>query len=210
MKKTLLLAIFLSALAPLGIPSEAGAQEVVGTAVLGGKKVHLLGDGTWEYSKSDGPQKCVAIHKNIDFCGSVFDWKPVGARFDFSHLFQHTNRLHAGLIIEEIGFQDGNNIEFMRGNAIDTLADASGVLPEQIPVLLVEESEIGKFSGETIVYGARIDGLNIVYANNIFIEDNLTMQVVVWNIASEYTDEHREWNSDFLANLRLSFEDQTQ
>lgn len=205
MRLTFLALPLLLALAPA-----ASAQEVVGTSVLGGKKVHLFDDGTWKYADVTQNGKCVPVRQNVDFCGSILNWRPVKSTGDFDRVFKHNNRMYSGLIIDQYGRNDGNNMEYMRGMALDNAADASGVLTEEIPVLTLEDTDIDGIPAETIVYGAKIDGLRFVYANTFVVEDDLTIQALVWSVGSEFSDEHKKWHADFVANLRVNIQEQTQ
>ncbi|CUH83193.1 hypothetical protein [Thalassovita mediterranea] len=191
----------------LSTPAAASAQEVVGTSAVGGKRVHLYSDGTWEYAKESGEvSRCVALHKSVDFCGSILNWRPVKARGDFSNMFLHSDRIQSGLLIEELGTNDGFSVEYMRTVALEAAAEASGVDVSQIPVLGFYDVQIGETAAENMVYGASIDGLKIVYSNTIIVADTLTLQAIVWSIGDDYTEEHQKWNADFLENLRVRTE----
>ncbi|MCP3972325.1 MAG: hypothetical protein GY717_18775 [Rhodobacteraceae bacterium] len=186
--------------------SAATAQDVIGSAVVGGKKIEILSDQTWRYQSRTEISKCVPVHSDVSFCGSILNWRPQAKSGYFSAIFSHSARIYGGLIIEDIGTNDGINHEYMRGTVLETAADAVGVAVEYIPVLDVFHQEVDGREAETIVYGARVDGVGFVYANTISIAENLTVQALVWGVGTEFTDKHRMWNEDFLENLRIETE----
>ncbi|MFY0679959.1 MAG: hypothetical protein JXR13_05225 [Thalassovita sp.] len=186
------------------------AQEVVGSTVLGGKKVHLLSDNTWKFAESETSSRCVSVHVNIEFCGSFSNWRPTAKTGDFSVMFHHSGNIYAGLIIEEFGWDEGSSFEFMRSAALEHAAFVSQVPIEQIPVLDVYDVKIDGHHGETMVYGAVIDGLNVVYANTLLITQDLTVQSLVWNVGKEFDAEFQTWNADFLDNLKLAIDEDVQ
>jgi hypothetical protein len=194
----------------LALAPATWAQEVVGTSVLGGKKVHLYDNGTWAYADAAPNGKCVSVHQTVDFCGSILNWRPTKSVGDFNRIFTHSRRINAGLIIEEYGRNEGNNFEYMRGMALDAAAESSGVQIEEIPVLSIMDTDVDGLSGETIIYGAQIDGLRFVFANTFIVEDNLTIQAMVWAVGSEFSDDHQKWHADFIENLRVNIQEQTQ
>lgn len=194
----------------LALENSAMAQEILGTSVLAGKKVHLYADGTWKYADIAQNGKCIPVHQNVDFCGNILNWKPQKGTRDFDRIFTHSDRIHAGLIVEEIGANDGNSMEHMRNIALEGAAEASGVETKDIPVFTLSEAQVDGMNAETMIYGAKIDGMKFVYANTIIVESDLTIQAMVWAFASEFTDEHKKWHADFIDNIRVNIQEKTQ
>lgn len=203
MKRILLL---LSTCAGLFLAQASLAQSVVGTAVLDGRKVHLLDDGSWQYAVADGAAECLAIHPSVSFCDNDQNWRADRQVGDFEKVFNNQNRTFAGVIIEKIGRNDGVNLEFMRATSLENAAMASGTTIEQIPVIGIFERKVDGSAAETLVYGADMNGVGVVFANTFVIRDELVLQAVVWSIGKDFTQEHERWNSDFLDNLQITEE----
>lgn len=202
----------LSIIAALSVAmaSPAPAQDIVGTAVLGGKKVELLSDNTWRFMQTTGPSTCVAMHSAIEFCGSILNWRPAKATGDFTRVFTYDHRTSAGYIVEDVGTNDGVNPEFMRSLILEYAAEGSEITVEEVPVLGVFDTEIDGHPAETIVYGTRPNGVSFVFANTVFLHDRLTVQAIVWSMGKEYTPELESIHADFIEKTKLTLEDPIQ
>lgn len=188
-------------------PSTALAQDIIGTTVLGGKRVDLLSDGTWKFATSD-LSNCVAIHKFVEFCGSIFNWHPISSEnVNYTAIFRYDDSNYAGLIIEDIGRADGYNYEFFRRFVIEQAAEVSDVPFEQIPVHSFSDTIIDEKEAETISYGAKIDGVGFVYSNTVFIDEHLTIQAMAWSVGTEFSDLHQEVHKKFIDALKITIEE---
>lgn len=187
--------------AALALAAPAGAQEtsVVGTAVIGGKKVELLSDRSWRFAEVGAAQgTCVPINLTLSFCGSILDWKPIPTTgSEFTRLFRHDSRTYAGVIYEEVGREDGMDAEFMRNVVIENAAAATGIPPAEIPIHDVQDKALDGIPAETIAYGASINGLDVVYMNTILNGPRHTVQLVSWTIGADLTDQTREAHRGF-------------
>ena len=198
-----------TALAMVG--AQLQARDLVGTGFIEGKIVQLFSDGTWAYLVESSDPDCKFVHELVEFCKTDMRWRPQsGVTFDFDKLYSHDERHYGGLIIEEIGTADGNSIEGMITTVLTFAADAAGVTIEQIPVHSVAETQLDGFDAKTVVYGARIDGINYVYANSIIVEELLTIQALTWSVGKEFSAKHQELTSDFLSGIRINYEAPTQ
>jgi hypothetical protein len=194
------------ALLPL---TPAAAQDVIGTSVIGGKRIEILSDNTWRYSdfdrKGDGP--CVPIDNRLTFCGSILDWRPMNTTgTDFVRQFKHSERIYAGVIHENLGASDGVDNEYMRNIVIENVAMFTNVRPEEIPIFGVEPVEVDGTPAETIVYGAIFNGLDIVYQNTLINGDDFNLQFVVWSVGDQLSEDAVEMNANFLSSFRLTLE----
>lgn len=50
---------------------------------------------------------------------------------------------------------------------------------------------------------ATIDSADIVYANTILIQPDVSYQMITYGIASEYTEQHQELNEEFLGLVKF-------
>ena len=197
----------LAALIMFALPLTAQSGEVVGTAVLGGKRVELLGDRTWRFAdevQAEGP--CVPINTVLTFCGTIFDWRPVDTTgTEFIRLFRHDSRTYGGIIFEEVGSAEGMDLEFMRNIIIENAAMGTGVQPQDIPIHDVQAVEVDGHPAETVIYGATFNGLDIIYLNTIVNSENHNVQFVVWTIGDTLTDEGRAAARSFNEVARIDF-----
>lgn len=196
----------LAAVLILALVSPAFAQKVVGTSVLGGKRVELLSDNTWRFAdipESDG--KCVPINTVLSFCGTILDWRPTRTSgTDFIRVFEHSNRIAAGIIYEEVGAADGMDLAFMRNVIIETAADATGMRPEDVVISNVENRTVDGLQAETISYQVVMNGLDLRYQNTIVSSDNHTFQLVAWNVGKKEPEEFTDVANSFVDAVRIT------
>lgn len=189
------------------LATQAPAAEVVGTAVLGSKRVELLNDNTWRYAdvSDDSEAGCVPINNRLGFCGSILNWRPIDTSgTEFLRQFRHNDRIYAGIIHEELGAADGMDAEFMRNVIIENAALGSGVNPAEIPIHGVEETEVDGQPAETIIFGANFSGLDVVFQNTLVNAENFNLQLVVWSIGAEVSDEAKKMKANFLSSVRIT------
>ncbi len=198
---------FLAAIILLALPVSAQNSDVVGTAVLGGKRVELLSDRTWRFAdeaQAEGP--CVPINTVLTFCGSIIDWRPVDTTgTEFTRLFRQDSRTYGGIIYEEVGAAEGMDLEFMRNIIIENAAMGTGVQAQDIPIFGVQAVEVDGHPAETIIYGANFNGLDIIYLNTIVNSENHNVQFVVWTIGNTLTEEGRAAAKNFNEAARIDF-----
>ena len=184
----------------------AYAQSVLGKAIVDGRTVFILSDGTWRYEDelSTASGDCTFIALGVSFCGSSRTWTPItpdGPEIDAAYWFDD---LHYGQIITEgIGSDHGLDMEFMRAVVLENAATFSGRMASNIPVLDVRPAEIDGMEAETVVYSAEINGLSVVFANTIRILPQRAFQLVTYSIGSQFTDKHRNLHADFLEYIRI-------
>lgn len=183
------------------------AKDLLGTTHLNGKEVQLFDDGTWSYAGEQAGD-CIALSTQIEFCDTDGLWRAEQTTGDFATLFSSGPNTIAGVIVEDTGSQAGINLDFMRLMALENAASASGVAKEDIPVLHSQSSDIAGHPAETLVYGARINDVGVIFANTFVILDQQTLQVVVWEFGETYTDDHRMRTEHFLSNLKIGSQGQ--
>lgn len=186
-------------------PGLAFAQSAVGKAVVGGKTVTLFDDGTWKYADAAGsvtPAGCTDITPAVQFCGASLGWisTPV-ASAEINAAFRIDARHYAQYLIEDLGSDDGLSAEFMRQVVLDNAQMATGNTPE---VIDVQPATLVGLTGDTVIYKARINGLDVVFANSVFVEPKRVMQIMTYAIGSEYSPQHAGYQAEFLANTKLA------
>ena len=192
-------------LATLALPGAAIAQSAVGKAVVAGKTVTLFDDGTWKYADAVDPSAqgtCDAVTPSVQFCGTALGWAatPPGSP-EINAAYRIDARHYAQYLIEDLGSDDGLTAEFMRQVVLDNAKMATGNTPE---VIDVQPVTLGALTGDTVVYKANINGLDVVFANSVFVEPKRVMQIMTYAIGSEYTPQQAGYQADLLANTKLA------
>ena len=187
------------------IPGLAVAQSTVGKAVVGGKVVTLFDDGTWKYADAAGgasSETCDDVTPTVQFCASALGWvSSPAASSEINAAYRIDTRTYAQYLIEDIGSDDGLTAEFMRQVVLDNAQMATGNTPEVVDVLPVT---LGSLSGDTVVYTVKINGLDVVFANSVFVEKKRVMQIMTYAIGKEFTPQHAGYQAQFLANTKLA------
>lgn len=182
------------------------ARDVLGRSVVGGRTVVLFSDGTWRFDGADvDEQTCADLGNGIAFCGEGPDWRsvpPPNAVVDA--LYQHDDSLYGHVISEGIGRDNGLTLDGMVEIALSNAAGASGVIAESIPVVDAGECDVDGVDGRRIVFLAELGGLDIVFATCLIALRAAAYQATTYQIAREWTDDHRSAHDAFLAFLRIS------
>ncbi len=188
----------------LAMSGMALAQSVVGKAVVGGKTVTLFDDGTWKYADALVPSSgaaCEDVTPEVQFCGSALGWSATPpASAEINAAYRIDARHYAQYLIEALGSDDGLTADFMRQVVLDNAEMATGNAPE---VIDVQPITLAALTGDTVVYKARINGLDVVFANSVFVEPKRVMQIMTYAIGGEYTPEHQGYHAEFLAATKL-------
>ncbi|MDP3196516.1 hypothetical protein [Tabrizicola sp.] len=189
----------------LALPGLAFAQSAVGKAVVGGKTVTLFDDGTWKYSDAVNPSTpaaCKDVTPTVQFCGGALGWVTTPpASPEINAAYRIDARHYAQYLIEDLGSDDGLTPEFMRQVVLDNAQMATGNTPE---VIDVQPVTLGALTGDTVVYKARINGLDVVFANSVFVQPKRVMQIMTYAIANTYSPQHAAYQADFLSNTKLA------
>jgi hypothetical protein len=191
-------------LAALFVSGAALAQTVVGRSIVDGKVALLYDDMTWalEAPAAGGTANCDAVTTRVQFCGQALGWtssRP--GTSDVNAAYEIDPRHYAQYIIEEVGIDDGMNSEFMRRIVLENAKNFSGTDAE---IITVEPVMLGDLSGETIVYRVNINGAGFVFANSVFVDSGLTMQIMTFALATDYAPEHAKMQTDLLAATKVT------
>ncbi|HLQ17481.1 MAG TPA: hypothetical protein VK146_00770 [Tabrizicola sp.] len=189
--------------AVIALNSIAVAQSAVGKAVVGGKTVTLFDDGTWKYADAAGTvtSDCSDVTPTVQFCGGALGWSTTPpASSEINAAFRIDARHYAQYLIEDLGSDDGLTADFMRQVVLDNARMATGNTPE---VIDVQPVTLGALAGDTVVYKVKINGLDVVFANSVFVEPKRVMQIMTYAIGGEFTPQHEGLQAEFLANTKL-------
>jgi hypothetical protein len=189
-------------LAALFISGAALAQTVVGRSIVDGKVALLYDNNTWTYEDAgDGNTGCTNVTPRVQFCGESLGWRssPPGST-EINAAYQIDAAHYAQYLIEDLGTDNGFNAEFMRRAVLDNASSFAGSDAE---VIDVQPATLGDLSGETIVYRTNVNGVDVVFANAVFVDTTLTMQIMTYAIAASYTPEHAKMQADLLANTKV-------
>ena len=189
----------------LALPGVALAQSAVGKAIVNGKTVTLFDDGTWKYADaapSTTPGACEDVTPTVQFCSAALGWATTPpASPEINAAYRIDARHYAQYLIEDLGSDDGLTADFMRQVVLDNAQIATGNTPE---VIDVQPVTLGALTGDTVIYKARINGLDVVFANSVFVEPKRVMQIMTYAIGGDFTPQHAGYQADFLANTMLA------
>lgn len=191
----------------IALPLAAQNAKVVGTAIVDGQRVELLSDRSWRYAEAATTERgCAEINHVLQLCGVSDRWTSLDTTgTEFIRQFRLNSRTYSGIIYEELGAADGLTAEFMRQAVLENAAMFTGVRAEDIPVISIDTLTVDENPAERVVYGAKFNGLDIVYQNTIVNAANHNIQVVVWSVGAELTDEAQNANADFINAIRIDF-----
>ena len=198
--------IFAAVILVLSAPSYA--QNVVGRSLVDGQQVELLSDGTWRFTdRATSTTDCRVLPAGLEFCGIQNGWQETPApNADIAAQFRFDDRHYGQFVIEEVGLDDGMSVEFMRRVIIENAAAVSGSSPDLIPILGSEPARMSKVDGETVIYFVDFDGLDVVFANAIFVDAGRTVQAITFAIGKEFSQRHQELHQTFLDLIRVDGE----
>ena len=193
------LALILSVL-PVMTAAPALAQAVSGKALVEGRTVTLFDDFSWRFDDLAGG--CETLSTRLDFCGADAGWsvaqKPTP---DYTAAYRLTDRLYGGYIVEEIGTDQGLTPVSVRKLLLEILKSSLSVVPV---VMQNEPATIDGKTGEMLVYGFTVDGIDVVYANSFLLNKGSVLQVLTYEIGTkDYSDAHRRAHETFVAATRF-------
>ena len=187
------------------LPIVSWGQEKVGTAIVDGKKVELLSDGSWRYTQPQLSTDCMAIKANLEFCGIQNGWTKVADNsVDITAQFKFDDRTYGLFIVEEVGLDDGVSLEFMRTAIIENFAGATGIEPEDVVVFDVEDQKLQGRDAAIITYGGKLSGTNVIFRNMIVVDDNMTVQAAVYTFGKTVTEHLKERHSEFIEKTHIN------
>lgn len=187
----------------LGIGAGASAQDVVGTAIVDGRRVELLSDRTWREA-SGQPEGCSVVDEPVSFCGSPTRWRRSTSRNpEIDAYYVASDNEFAQIIVETLGRNAGLDLEGFRGIVLEIAGSAMGVRPSEVPVLDTRNVEVDGLDAETVVYQIDVSGVPVVFANTLALGDAFAFQAQTWMAGQTFTDEHRELHDEFLSGLRV-------
>lgn len=190
--------------ASLMLSGQALSQSAVGKAVVDGRTVTLFDDGTWKYADAPTATQgaCQDVTPTVQFCAAALGWASTQPSTPgVAAAYRIDARHYAQYLIEDLGSDDGVTVEIMRQVALKNAKTASGNTPE---VIDVQRVSMGRLTGDTMIYKVRINGLEAVFANSLFVEQKRVMQIMTYAIAGEYTPQHAGYHEKLLANTKLT------
>lgn len=190
-------------LAVMALSLPAGAQEVVGSSIVGGRPVQLMSNFTWKYN-SPTPSSCQAVKDTISFCGQNGGWTQVSnGDKDIAAQFRLNDRTYGMFVVEELGSDDGMNEDFMLDIVVKHAADVAGVQKKDIVTIGPDATMVDGRPGKSITYFAKMQGLPLVFTNTVVVDKHRTVQVATYSVGGTLTDEMKLNHKNFLAATRL-------
>jgi hypothetical protein len=176
-------------------PIVAGAQTVVGRAIVDGRPVTLYDNKSWAFS-GELPASCKELSQKLTFCGSSDRWTPMTPPTpEVIAAYRHDNLHYGQFVVEDVGKAQGLTMTAVRDFVLQRVDDLTGSPPI---VISSEPVDIAEFEGETLVYSFTISGLETVYANTILLGETTLLQVITYEYGADYTPKHAELHAEFL------------
>jgi hypothetical protein len=180
----------------------AVAQSVVAKTLVNGKSVVLFDDRTWAYE--DASSDCQTLTAKLTFCGEALGWmqstKPTP---DVLAAFRLNSTTYANFIYEDLGTSQGLTVEGVCDVLLQIVQNQTGNIPT---VIETSTTKVGTLTAETMVYGFKVSGLDIVYANTFVLGTNSLLQAQTYELSTSYTETHRQVHADFLTAIQYTGE----
>jgi hypothetical protein len=184
------------------------AQDVLGTAVINGRSIEIMDDGTWAYAAPGAAADpsladCFTVSQAYAFCGKTAGWfvaqklSPAAAAS-----FQRDDRNYGMVISESIGIDDGISLDFMERALVANAAIAAGLTEADITMFSKTPVTVFEQDGLQMVYGLRVQGLNVVYANTVFLRAKETTQFLTYTIAAEPDAAFLAGHTEYVSLMR--------
>ncbi len=183
------------------VPLGASAEEAVGRSIVGGRPVTLYDDKTWDYV-TDAVPGCAVLSPKLSFCGAPDRWVPSAKPTPDAIAAYRYDSLHYGqIIIEDLGLAQGFTLDAVSEFVLDYAERASGA---PATVITTEPASLNGIEGRTIVYAFKVSGIETVYANTILVGQNTLLQVITYEIGTQYSETHADLHAEFLAATQVT------
>ena len=104
-------------------------------------------------------------------------------------MYNIDGRTYLGFIVEPMGSADGITGGIMANIALEHAADSGGSSVSEIPQHFVKDETINGYDYTSMAYSSTFSGVDFTMLNNIFIQENTTVQAVIYTIGLEVTDD---------------------
>lgn len=187
------------------MPDLSSAQSKIGTAFANGKKIEIFSDFTWKYEEtSPKNEECESLTPSLSFCGATTGWHRLNNHDpELTAQFRLDDRTYAIFIAEDIGAADGMSLGLLKDAAIENFAFGANISPSEVTVFDVysENNHLGDI--ETVVYGGKIQGLDIVFKNSISLKKNRSYQMATYRVDAVPTEAHDTIHRNFLDKIAV-------
>lgn len=195
----------LGLLLSMALVQPALSQNVLGTGTVDGRDIEILDDGSWRYVDTEETEDCEYLPQMVVFCGVSEGWAPttppspqIAAQYRFD------DRHYGQFVIEGVGTNEGMSMGFFLDAVVSNAAAVTGVPRENIIVLDQRDATVSGYRGQTIVYRARFDRLDVVFANSILVLEERSIQSITFSVGREETDKSRELHARFLSLTQVN------
>lgn len=186
--------------------SVAIAQDVLGTSVIDGRNIEILEDGSWRFEATpDTTEECEPLPQKVEFCGVSDGWTPTTPPSpQIAAQYRYDDRHYGQFVIEGVGTDEGMSLTFFLDAVIRNAAAVTGVPRENIIVLGQRDATISGYQGQTIVYRARFDKLDVVFANTILVLEDRSIQSITFSVGRDETDKSRALHEEFISKTEIN------
>ncbi len=163
----------------------AKAQDVIGTSIVGGKKIEILSDNTWRFQDRLG-ESCFLVGATMEFCGQNANWRPLANKApQITAAFERESKDFAFFIVEQIGRSSGMNLDAIGRAIVENVANGMGETAAEVPVFLSEDVSIYGKAARRVALQARLDGVFFVLINTAWLEDDRSGQIFTYSYGDQ-------------------------
>lgn len=201
--RRLLIAALVSS-AAFSSPVTAVAQDVIGSAVVNGKKIQILEDFTWQFEDRLA-ESCFLVTAGLDFCGKPAGWGRISNKPpQIAGAFEQGGRNYAFFVSEPVGRAEGITLDALAKGVVGNLANGMGVTPADVPIF---DTKDGEFYGQrvrTIAMQAKLQGVVFVFINTFWVEENRSGQVFTYTFGDNLRESDGLLHSQVTGSLSFS------
>lgn len=185
-------------------PGSVLGQDVVGTAIVNGKKIQILENFTWQFDDRLA-DSCFVVTAGMDFCGKPAGWKRVVAKApQITAKFVQDGRNYAFFISEAIGTEDGFTLDTLAAGVIENAANGMGVAPSDVPIFHSRESDFYGKRARTIAMQVKLQNVFFVFINTFWIEEKRSRQVFTYTYGDKLKESDWDLHKQVTGSLSFS------
>ena len=185
-------------------PAALLAQDVIGTAIVGGRKIQILSDNTWQFEDQLGAP-CFVIDADLSFCGRPSGWSLLGNKPpQITAAFERNRSDYAFFVTEAAGSSVGMSLDFLGEAVIGNVANGMGVSPADVPVFFSESVEFYGKPARRVALQAKLNGVFFIFINTYWVEANKAGQVFTYTFGDQLRDSDVALHKQVVSSLSFA------
>lgn len=165
----------------------------LGRTTIDGQTIVIDSDGTWRHAPEttaspsiSATHPCNALKGGISFCPdperlTIVPTPPP----NFAALYGADDQHFVALMIEEIGQNAGVTPTLLKKAALTMAGAQMNISHESVDVIDERSFHANGMDYLTFSYAVTVDGLDILFQNNIFVGPAVSVQLLIWQFGHE-------------------------